>query len=361
MADDKQKKDEQVVAETTTTPTTGIGVAQQIYQAQFDSLGDQYAAEQAAVSAQQATYNAQRRKVEEARKNGTSVANALFEEQKPKYDENKEKRLRNRAIVQSLGDMLSAVAMGAHAYGKKGAGYVPKTTSSGHLDSLAEINRMREEYRKKGEEWKALSLKRKEAELANEIAAQEKLLAVEDAKLTAARTKAEATRKAQADLLNAWNKSVADYYIDYDKKTREAEQKTAQKAQDYAYDVALEELKEEYKRNNSLTDDQMSELQFIHDYVGDDSIYGTKAVETMTKKQVKTKDVYGNESVEWIDVPTTKEQARTRGELKTGDLLDIISKYQKDDKAATYIYLRKGGLTHNQAIEEVNKEYPENK
>ena len=355
MAAEEKKIEEQ------TTPTTGIEAAKEIYQGQYDSLGDQYAREQAEVEAQRAKYDAQAQKVSKAQEEGRSVVGALLEQQKPVYDENKDKRLRNRAIVQSLGDMLSAVAMGAHAYGKKGAGYVPKPTDGGHLTSLSEVDKMREEYLKRGEEWKNLELNWKKAQADAKIAAEEKLLTKEETKLTSAMSKAESTRKAQADLLNAWNKTVADHYMDYDKETRKAAQTAAEKAQDYAYDVALEEQKERNKRNNGLTDDEMAELQYIRDYVGDDSIYGTKTVETMVKKQAKTKDMYGNESVEWIDVPTTKEQARTRGELKTGDLLDIISNYKEDDKAASYIYLRKGGLTHNQAMEEVKKMYSESK
>lgn len=347
-----------VVADKTAedTPTTGIGKAQQLYKSQYDSLGDQLTAEQEAIKKQEEAVEAQKKKRDKAIARGESLTLAMLEDRKPEYDGAKAKRLRNRAIVQSLGDMLSAVAMGAHAYGKKGAGYVPKMAESGHMQSLAEVDKMRDEYLKRGEEWKNLELNWKKAQEDAKIAAEEKLLAKEAEKLTTAISKAESTRKAQADLLNDWNNKVADYYFDYDKETRKAAQTTAEKAQDYAYDVALEELKAKNKRNDGLTDDQAAELQFIHDYVGDDSIYGTKTVETMTKEKVIT-----NGFEEWKDVPTKKEQPRTRGELKTGDLLDIISKYQRDDKAAAYIYLRKGGLTHNQAMEEVNKMYPESK
>lgn len=358
---DYDKKKEEVATEADNTPTTGIGVAQQVFQNQYDSLGDQYVAEQAAVDAQRAKYDAQAQKVSQAREEGKSVIGALLEKEKPVYDANKEKRLRNRAIVQSLGDMLSAVAMGAHAYGKKGAGYVPKPTEGGHLSSLSEADKMREEYRKRGEAWKTLNLGIKKSQAEADVAAEEKLLTVEAARLKDATTKAEATRKAQADLLNAWNKSAADYYMDYDKETRRAANTAAQKAQDYDYDVALEAIKAQNERNGGLTDDEMAELQYIRDYVGDDSIYGTKTVQSTTKKKVTTTDALGRKTEEFIDVPTTKEQARTRGELKTGDYLDIISKYQKDDKAATYIYLRKGGLSHDKAMEKVNEMYPEGK
>lgn len=355
MAAEGKKIEEQ------TAPTTGIEAAKEIYQGLYDSLGDQYAREQAEVEAQRAKYDAQTQKVSKAREEGRSVVGALLEQQKPVYDENKDKRLRNRAIVQSLGDMLSAVAMGAHAYGKKGAGYVPKPTDGGHLTSLSEVDKMREEYLKRGEAWRTLNLNWKKAQADADLAAEQSLLTAEDARLKEAETKAEKTRAAQAEILKAWNKNVADYYMDYDKETRRAENTAAQKAQDYAYDVALEAAKDKNERNGGLTDDEMAELQYIRDYVGDDSIYGTKTVQSTTQKKVTTTDALGRKTEEFIDVPTTKEQARTRGELKTGDLLDILSKYRNDDKAASYIYLRRGGLTHNQAMEEVKKIYSESK
>lgn len=342
------------------TPT-GIDKAEQLYKGLGDSLGKQYEAELSAIQAQEAAVQEQKKKTDTAIKNGTSLTLAMLEDRKPKYDEAKAKRLRNRAIVQSLGDMLSAVAMGAHAYGKKGAGYVPKMAESGHMQSLAEVDKMRDEYLKRGEEWKNLELNWKKAQADAKIAAEEKLLTKEEEKLAIAKSRAESTRKAHADLLNAWNKMVIDYYVDYDKETRKAANAAAQKALDYAYDVALEAAKTKNERNGGLTDDEMAELQYIRDYVGDDSIYGTKTVQSTTQKKVTTTDALNRKTEEFIDVPTTKEQARTRGELKTGDLLDIINKYKNDEKIESYIYLRKGGLNHNDAMAEVNNMYPESK
>jgi hypothetical protein len=340
---------------------TGIAKAEQLYKGLGDSIGKQYEADQKVIEEREKAVEEQKAKRDTAIQNGTSLVLNMLKDTKPEYDETKAKRLRNRAIVQSLGDMLSAVAMGAHAYGKKGAGYVPKMAESGHMQSLAEVDKMRDEYLKRGEEWKNLELNWKKAQADAKIAAEEKLLTKEEEKLATATSKAESTRKAYADLLNTWNKILAGYYTDIDKEKVKAANTAAQKAQDYAYDVALEGVKAKNERNGGLTDDEMAELQYIRDYVGDDSIYGTKTVETTTPKTETTEDALGNKSKKVVYVPTTKEQARTRGELKTGDLLDIISKYRNDDKAASYIYLRKGGLAHNQAMEEVTKMYSESK
>jgi hypothetical protein len=324
---DYDKKKEGVTTEADNTPTTGIGVAQQIFQDQYDSLGDQYAAEQAAVDAQQAKYKAQAEKVAKARESGTSVFGAILEETKPVYDANKEKRLRNRAIVQSLGDMLSAVAMGAHAYGKKGAGYVPKPTEGGHLLSLSEIDKMREEYRKRGEAWKTLNLGIKKSQAEAAVAAEEKLLTVEAAKLKDATTKAEATRKAQADLLNAWNKSVADYYIDMDKeKVKDA---NAQKRDERNHEYRMEEAKVKGKSkadSNEMTDEQEALRVFAFSLYGDEA-YG-KSSKKSTRQEPR-KDIMGN-VVGYDDVTTTTEEQLSWDDLGSGARADKYAEWRKD-------------------------------
>lgn len=98
--------------------------------------------------------------LEEAKKRHGSTLQALMEEQKPgEYDAKREKKLRTKATIGALGDVLSAVAAGAHAFGKNGAGVVPTLSSNSPYKSIEEINRLQEEYRKKNEAWKALDIK----------------------------------------------------------------------------------------------------------------------------------------------------------------------------------------------------------
>ena len=94
----------------------------------------------------------------EALKNGDSAMLRLLEDAEPKRDDNKEERLRKQAIIQGFGDLMSSIAMGAHAFGMKGAGYVPQLKESSALKSIEELNRLREEYAKKKEAWDGVML-----------------------------------------------------------------------------------------------------------------------------------------------------------------------------------------------------------
>lgn len=348
MAAEGKKIEEQ------TTPITGIEAAKEIYQDQYDSLGDQYAREQAEVEAQRAKYDAQAQKVSKAQEEGRSVVGALLEQQKPVYDENKDKRLRNRAIVQSLGDMLSAVAMGAHAYGKKGAGYVPKPTDGGHLTSLSEVDKMREEYLKRGEAWRTLNLNWKKAQADADLAAEQSLLTAEDARLKEAKTKAEKTRAAQAEILKAWNKKVADYYTDIDKEA--VKDAYAQKRDKQKHDYRMEEavVKDESKAdskdpNTKMTDEEKALREFAYSLYGDE-IYG-KSHKVSTKKE-KRKDVMGN-VIGYDDVPTTIEEKLSWDDLGSTARADKYAEWRKDatikEMMDVYNTLIKTGLTPEQA------------
>ncbi len=108
--------------------------------------GERAAASEAEAQALLLAYN-------EALKNGDSALLSLLQDAEPKRDENKEERLRKRAIIQGFGDLMSSIAMGAHAFGKNGMGYVPQLKESSALKSIEELNRLREEYAKKKEAW----------------------------------------------------------------------------------------------------------------------------------------------------------------------------------------------------------------
>lgn len=188
------------VAEATPSWMDRLGMIAVTAQAQEDARQKEY------VAAQERTQR-QREAVNEALQRGTSVWNSLLEKQKPVYDVDKEKRLRNRAIIQSLGDILSSTAKGVIAYGHKGMGYVPQSADSGHFKSLEEMNRLQEEYAKRKEAWRELALKTRAQQADNEVAAAQALLKAYETdekeagrELTDAR---KATRTAVSDVAKA--------------------------------------------------------------------------------------------------------------------------------------------------------------
>lgn len=98
-------------------------------------------------------------KLAKARESKSNFLATLLEEQKPVRKEDEEKKLRNRAIVKGLGDLVGAIAAGAHAYGKRGMGYVPALATSSPLKDIEKLNALQDEYLKRKEAWKALDLK----------------------------------------------------------------------------------------------------------------------------------------------------------------------------------------------------------
>lgn len=98
-------------------------------------------------------------KLAKARENKSNFLATLLEEQKPVRKEDEEKKLRNRAIIKGLGDLVGAIAAGAHAYGKRGMGYVPTLATSSPLKDIEKLNALQDEYLKRKEAWKNLDLK----------------------------------------------------------------------------------------------------------------------------------------------------------------------------------------------------------
>lgn len=98
-------------------------------------------------------------KLAKARESKSNFLATLLEEQKPVRKEDEEKKLRNRAIIKGLGDLVGAIAAGAHAYGKRGMGYVPTLATSSPLKDIEKLNALQDEYLKRKEAWKNLDLK----------------------------------------------------------------------------------------------------------------------------------------------------------------------------------------------------------
>lgn len=156
---------------------------------------------------------AERKAAEEAmtkaRANESSFLKALLEEQKPVRKEDEEKKLRNRAVIKGLGDLVGAIATGVHAYGKRGAGVVPTLASSSPLKDIEKLNALQEEYLKRKEAWKALDLKIRMGEIDAENANAKEAYQTALERMKAAQTAYDNAVKGYEDTHADYNAEVA--------------------------------------------------------------------------------------------------------------------------------------------------------
>ena len=142
-----------------------------------------------------------------AKENKSNFFATLLEEQKPVRKEDDEKKLRNRAIIKGLGDLVGAVASGAHAFGKRGMGYVPTLATSSPLKDIEKLNALQDEYLKRKEAWKALDLKIRMGEVdANTTEAQ--------AAYSNAIERMKDAQKAYKDAVKDYDTTVGEYNKD---------------------------------------------------------------------------------------------------------------------------------------------------
>lgn len=195
----QEEEKQTIVADNTTDgapKTYGQSYLDQ-YGSLLTSAGDDVKAHQEAAAQSAQKYQDAMDNVAKVREKHGIFVRDLVEEQKPVYDEERDKKLRNRAMIQSLGDMLNAATRGYFAYRDKGAGVVPKIADNSPLKNLEEINRMQEEYRKRREAWKTLDMTLRKGE--------------EDAKLAAAEAVAEAAATQYKDDIKRRDDAVKDY------------------------------------------------------------------------------------------------------------------------------------------------------
>ena len=152
--------------------------------------------------------------MDEARKNRTSLMGSIIEKQKPVYDENKERRLRGAATINSLGDMLSAAVRGYHAYGKGGAGVVTKAPMSSAMEEVNKINEMQQKYLNEHKAWENLDLKWKAQQADADIAAAEALYTQEKAVHDKIENKIDELRKQGVKITDDLRNKIADFYMD---------------------------------------------------------------------------------------------------------------------------------------------------
>lgn len=132
---------------------------------------------------------------------GSFVSN-YFKLHKPQYDADAEKRQLQAARIRAIGDALGLVASGFAAFGKNGAGYVPKFESS-VVEDIEKINKARETYLQQNKEWKDFEYKQHLAELQAKTKAAEALLESKDKEI-------EDTREEIADYEQALQRYQSD-------------------------------------------------------------------------------------------------------------------------------------------------------
>lgn len=167
-------------AQTTPEQTQEIVSPYAMHMQELGSIGAQQEVLQAKYDARQAKINDMQKRINEAKANKMSVLSALVEKQKPVYDEKKEKRMRNRAMIQAFGDVLAEASKGYFAYNKMGAGVVPKNTPSNALEEVNKISKMQKKYLDEKKAWDTLNMDWQTKKTQADIDAKEALLTKEE-------------------------------------------------------------------------------------------------------------------------------------------------------------------------------------
>lgn len=177
MANDKNKQEEQTQpAEQAQEPASPFAMHMQ----ELGSIGAEMEALQAKRDARQAYINDMQKRINDAKANQMSVFSAFVQQQKPEYDEKKEKRMRNRAMIQAFGDVLAEASKGYFAYNKKGAGVVPTSTPSKALEEVNKISEMQKKYLNDKKTWDNLNFEWQQKKSQADIDAADALLAKEE-------------------------------------------------------------------------------------------------------------------------------------------------------------------------------------
>lgn len=321
---------------TTDTTTQTTAEPENPYEVRLGQLRAEVEAEEEAYKKQNEEYARRLEKARAARENHRSVIASIVEDNKPKYDENRAKKLRNIAIVQSLGDMLSAAARGYFAYRKGGAGVVPNVKTDSPFKPLDEINKMREEYLKRNEEWKELddSLKIKQSEA--EVAAEEALATKYEQDLTQRRTEIEKSRKDYDD----WLAKQIKWEEDAVKMANQNEQKRldreAADRRSYASIAAADRRAERAAEQKKDKEWSIEDYKLVEEYR---KAHPKKKIITVTD------EVTGEKTTK--EVPYSQKDYDSQSEAARKEEL-VRAKYEKARKEV-YDELIKMGKTPDQA------------
>jgi hypothetical protein len=273
-----------------------------------------------------------------AQAEGHSGMLALLDANRPKYDKDKEKRLRNTAIIQSLGDMLTNAARGFFAFRKgKGQGYVPNIADNSPLRSLEELNRMRKEYQEREEAWKTLKLNFDIQQEQAKIAAAEKLAtrAYEEVK------RGDDALQKYKELALKYGQDVAEFFAKQIFADAEAEREREFKAKENAENRALR--KSEGAANRASREriarirqeqGEMSEADAIalEIYLKRNPLPGKEVVKSGTRKQ------FNKRTRTYEDVPyaDTTRTATTFLDLDKEEKKSILARAKADRYAQAY-------------------------
>jgi hypothetical protein len=220
VVNDKDKEFEtpqpQETQPTTPTPTNSLEYLAMANKANvdahmgiMDTMGERVAQRNAEIEQAQKNREESLRKANEARENHTSTLGALWQKKKPVYDEDRAKRVRNNAIIQSFGDMMNAALRGYFAFRPQGAGVYPNISENSPLKNIEELNRMREQYLKRNEEWKNLGYEIEASEAEAKVKAAESLATLMDAEYKEALKRGE---NAEEALQSAYEAAIKAQY-----------------------------------------------------------------------------------------------------------------------------------------------------
>lgn len=256
-----------------------------------------------------------KRRLEEAKKNHSSFLSALLEEQKPKYDEDAEKKLRRRAIIKGFGDLVGAVASGAHAFGKRGMGVVPTLSTTSPLKDIEKISEMQSEYKKRMLDWRALDVEMRKAAEDAKLAGMTKEAAEAEKAAQLAKSKHDEAVKGYEEAQDALNEKMFAIAQDEQKEARAdaraARIKTATSGKDQTKDQT-----KDIKRAASILEAAQA---LYDDFV---SKYLTSENQTFDKKGV---------------LSGSSKSIRNIWQLSDNEKENIAALYESDPKVVLYM------------------------
>lgn len=315
----------------------------------MDQLGMVYSAAQAEEEAakkryedSQARISRQQEAVKKATEEGTSLWASLLEKNKPVYDKKKENRMRWRATIQALGDILSATAKGAIAYNKEGMGYVPQSADGAYFKTLEEMNRLQKEYQKRDEEWRNLELQHKGKAIESKVAAEKALLKAYDDDATEAARRYEAARKAT----QAAKSDIIKAGIRADERAEDFAWKAEDREDRQASTAAIKELGGGgANRNNTLT-----KRGYIHKLFTD--LETNEAVtETPEMEEYDTGERNSKGEIIWGEREVVKRRKTISPKTQTISEHNALGEYEaRIDKALKY---EKEGMSLEEAVAKV--------
>lgn len=310
-----------------------------------ESFGELAEKEQEKIDAQNAKLEEVRKKRDDALKAERSILSTLVEDNKPKYDEKAEKRLRWRGIINSLGNMLSAAASGVFAFKDGGQGLTPMALSDPMKD-INKISEMQEKYQREHKAWQDLDFKVRQAQASGDVAAAEALLSKEEA---VAREMQSTYKKLLEKADAARNDAIDAYYTG-----KEGVAKREQDLEDYE---TRQQIQAKYSNGKKSKEDAEAERQRKdkEDLV---KLQILDAIDPYKRNRVKT----GAKTNEYgIVKPYTdeSEEVVTVGGYNENEKKLRLSQYEENKlaKIAYHIYSNYG-VSIEKAIEDA-KEYME--